>query len=392
MNKDELTTDGTNNNANGQTVPKMEVENLAGPASPDVKDEDGVWSADIEQAFKESLQIYPPCGRRKIILSEEGKMYGRNEMIARYILLKTGKKRTRKQVSSHIQVLARRMQREKQGGTKGEGSPVNIADATREIISRVPRETYQNPGSEVPQSVSHHSRAPEIQSYLGNSQLHLNAFNVQVSQQKEEISVDDSFDDRGFTHTFLALENDQISINESESISIMQLSDKFHSSDNSQTGLLQMYETGPKDSFYLIKFWADLRFEEDPDMTKSYEMNTIFETAINRQIEVQTAAYSFGEEAVSKCEMVRPIEPSTTSYKFEVNTPLCRYGTGFIERLLDLRPERAKMDKVLEHFTVLHTLRDANTNEILLVLALVFAVSDGSNDQGSTYHIYKLKP
>lgn len=112
--------------------------------------------------------------------------------------------------------------------------------------------------------------------------------------------------------------------------------------------------------------------------------------------------------------MVRPIEPSTTSYKFEVNTPLCRYGTGFIERLLDLRPERAKMDKVLEHFTVLHvslpfsdifgprpilimifvdvefkTLRDANTNEILLVLALVFAVSDGSNDQGSTYHIYK---
>ena len=71
----------------------------------------------------------------------------------------------------------------------------NIADATREIISRVPRETYQ-PSSEVPQSVSHHSRAPEIQSYLGNSQLHLNAFNVQVSQQKEEISVDDSFDDR----------------------------------------------------------------------------------------------------------------------------------------------------------------------------------------------------
>merc|ERR1719394_1540233 len=185
------------------------------------QDDDGVWSADIEVAFKEAMEIYPPCGRRKIILPDEGKMYGRNEMIARYILLKTGKKRTRKQVSSHIQVLARRMQREKQGGTKGEGSPVNIADATREIISRVPRETYQ-PSSEVPQSVSHHSRAPEIQSYLGNSQLHLNAFNVQVSQQKEEISVDDSFDDRGFTHTFLALENDQISINESESISIMQ--------------------------------------------------------------------------------------------------------------------------------------------------------------------------
>ncbi|KAI9931653.1 hypothetical protein MW887_010230 [Aspergillus wentii] len=77
------------------------LEYRARPRRDTGKDGEPVWSDQLEDAFQKEAN--PPMGRRK--WSERGKSFGRNELIAKYIFNETGKKRSRKQVSSHLQVL-----------------------------------------------------------------------------------------------------------------------------------------------------------------------------------------------------------------------------------------------------------------------------------------------
>ena len=79
-----------------------EVSQSLSTSSSRSQDND-IWSEDVEQAFEEVLNIIPKNGLNKIKIS--GRSCGRNELISDYIFTKTGKFRTRKQVSSHIQVI-----------------------------------------------------------------------------------------------------------------------------------------------------------------------------------------------------------------------------------------------------------------------------------------------
>lgn len=82
---------------NSSPQPRASRERSTRPSTTDV------WPDDVEVAFWEALRLIPKLGRRKVLV--HGKPCGRNELIADYIERKTGKLRSRKQVSSHIQVL-----------------------------------------------------------------------------------------------------------------------------------------------------------------------------------------------------------------------------------------------------------------------------------------------
>uniref|UniRef100_A0A8C9F107 Transcriptional enhancer factor TEF-5 n=1 Tax=Pavo cristatus TaxID=9049 RepID=A0A8C9F107_PAVCR len=369
-------------------------------------DAEGVWSPDIEQSFQEALAIYPPCGRRKIILSDEGKMYGRNELIARYIKLRTGKTRTRKQVSSHIQVLARKKVREYQVGIKAMNLDQVSKDkalqsmasmSSAQIVSASVLQNKLSPPPPLPQAVFSAAprfwsgpipgqpgpsqdikpfaqpaypiqppMPPSLASYEPLAPLPPAASAVPVWQDRTiasaklrlleysafmEVPRDaETYSKHLFVH--IGQTNPSYSDPLLEAVDIRQIYDKFP---EKKGGLKELYERGPQNSFFLVKFWADLNSTIQDGPGTFYGVSSQYSSAENMTITVSTKVCSFGKQVVEKVETeYARLENSRFVYRIH-RSPMCEYMINFIHKLKHL-PEKYMMNSVLENFTILQVL------------------------------------
>ncbi|XDB50898.1 hypothetical protein AB1E18_004454 [Capra hircus] len=394
-------------------------------------DAEGVWSPDIEQSFQEALAIYPPCGRRKIILSDEGKMYGRNELIARYIKLRTGKTRTRKQVSSHIQVLARRKAREIQAKLKDQAakdkalqsmaamSSAQIISAaafhSKMTLTRGPgypavsgfwqgalpgqagtshdvkpfsQQTYTVqpslplPGFESPAGPAPSPSAPPAPPWQGRSVASSKLWMLEFSAFLERQQDPDTYNKHLFVH--IGQSSPSYSDPYLEAVDIHQIYDKFP---EKKGGLKELFERGPSNAFFLVKFWADLNTNMEDEGGSFYGVSSQYESPENMVITCSTKVCSFGKQVVEKVETeCARYENGHYSYRIH-RSPLCEYMVNFIHKLRHL-PEKHMMNSVLENFTILQVVTNRDTQETLLCVAYVFEVS--ASEHGAQHHIYRL--
>uniref|UniRef100_A0A2K6LY10 Transcriptional enhancer factor TEF-4 n=1 Tax=Rhinopithecus bieti TaxID=61621 RepID=A0A2K6LY10_RHIBE len=387
---------------------------------------EGVWSPDIEQSFQEALAIYPPCGRRKIILSDEGKMYGRNELIARYIKLRTGKTRTRKQVSSHIQVLARRKSREIQSKLKDQVSKdkafqtmatmssaqlisapslqAKLGPTGPQVASELfqfwsggsgpPWNTFLTPPSryEPPQALSPlPPPAPSPPAWqaraLGTARLQL----VEFSAFVEPPDAVDSYQRHLFVH--ISQHCPSPGAPPLESVDVRQIYDKFP---EKKGGLRELYDRGPPHAFFLVKFWADLNWGPSGEEAGAggsissggfYGVSSQYESLEHMTLTCSSKVCSFGKQVVEKVETERAqLEDGRFVYRL-LRSPMCEYLVNFLHKLRQL-PERYMMNSVLENFTILQVVTNRDTQELLLCTAYVFEVS--TSERGAQHHIYRL--
>uniref|UniRef100_A0A3P8X674 TEA domain family member 1a n=1 Tax=Cynoglossus semilaevis TaxID=244447 RepID=A0A3P8X674_CYNSE len=357
----------------GSESPGEDMDRLSDSGGDKTMDGDpeGVWSPDIEQSFQEALAIYPPCGRRKIILSDEGKMYGRNELIARYIKLRTGKTRTRKQVSSHIQVLARRKSREfqsklKDQNTKDKALQSISSMSSAQIVSATAIHSKLLPGlvrSSFPANAQvQHTHSHTHTHTHGLSPFSQQAFHVQTAGTTT-ISVFEP-PTAAQTHREPAWQGRSVCTTK---LRLVEFSSFLETQKEQEA--------------------ADLNYSGQDDPTAFYGVSSQYESSENMTITCSTKVCSFGKQVVEKVETeYGRFENGRFVYRIS-RSPMCEYMINFIHKLKHL-PEKYMMNSVLENFTILLVVTNRDTQETLLCMACVFEVSN--NEHGAQHHIYRL--
>uniref|UniRef100_A0A3B1ID42 TEA domain transcription factor 1 n=1 Tax=Astyanax mexicanus TaxID=7994 RepID=A0A3B1ID42_ASTMX len=340
-------------------------------------DAEGVWSPDIEQSFQEALAIYPPCGRRKIILSDEGKMYGRNELIARYIKLRTGKTRTRKQVSSHIQVLARRKSREFHSKLKVTSMDQTVKDKALQSMASM--------------SSAQIVSATAIHNKLGLPGIPRPAFPGAAGFWQGMISTGQP----GSSQDIKPFAQQAYPIQPAVTTAIS--SYESPAAPAPTVPAWQGRSIGTT-KLRLVEFSAFLEQQRDPDSADLncnvqeetgafYGVTSQYESPENMTITCSTKVCSFGKQVVEKVETeYARFENGRFVYRIS-RSPMCEYMINFIHKLKHL-PEKYMMNSVLENFTILLVVTNRDTQETLLCMACVFEVSN--SEHGAQHHIYRL--
>lgn len=365
---------------------KMEVAISSPQSLDDDNDDDAVWTPDVEAAFQEALAMFPSCGRRKIVqMNDDGKgtLYGRNELIGKYILDKTGKARNRKQVSSHIQVLARK---NKKSGLSASDSPAGSTYSSPALSPRLSRSpnmsrspnasaiassfnppsdmgqlSYHTSGSSLHHSTSFTSAAPidmQIPSLVlfGANRVVLGRFSVHVHTSPSS------------AHRLALMDGSHNFVQENiESIKLVQLIDKFPS-------LVNVTAVSPNVPMYICKLWVDINFLQPPaTIDPAYFTSFRYESTTMMNVEVCTQVI-VGGQLLAERTLVAAGQEDYGRFVYNYSqVPLCPFVVKFISSVMAHRDNPATYT-ALELFSVLQIVRDYATKAEIFCVGFMFDI------------------
>ncbi|XP_039605979.1 transcriptional enhancer factor TEF-1 isoform X3 [Polypterus senegalus] len=376
----------------------------------------------------------------------------RNELIARYIKLRTGKTRTRKQVSSHIQVLARKKVREIQAAIKVSSHIQVLARRkSREFHSKLKDQTVKDKAlqSMAAMSSAQIVSATAIHNKLGlpgvprppfpgapgfwpgmistgqpGSSQDIKPFAQQTYPVQPEVTTSLSgyesatapapsvpaWQGRSIGTTklrlvefsaFLEQQRDPDSYNKHLFVHIGQTNHSYSDALLESVDIRQIYDKFPEKKGGLKEL-----FGKGP---QNAFFLVKFWADLNCNILDDAGAF-YGVTSQYESSENMTITCSTKVCSFgkqvveKVETEYARFENGrFVYRIsrspmceyminfihkLKHLPEKYMMNSVLENFTILLVVTNRDTQETLLCMACVFEVSN--SEHGAQHHIYRL--